>query len=95
MTHSPIHIIFEMVAFLIQTIIATFQGIFQLFGSLLESLGIVASIGGPLGFSLSIFILFVVGYLVGRFLFGGAQKLLFLFIAMIFLIYIMLLGAIV
>ena len=93
MPSSPVSIILEMVTLLIRDILNTFQGIFRLFGSLLESLGIVTAEGGTIGFLASLLILGVVGFFLARFLFGGAFRLILLFVVGIVLAYILILAS--
>lgn len=95
MPESPVSIILQMVNFLIETTIRTFQGIFGLFGSLLESLGVVSEVGGPLGFGVSVVVIGVVGFFIAKILFGAGKKLILLVLIGIILVYILILGSIV
>jgi len=95
MPESPVSIILQMVNFLIETTIRTFQGIFSLFGNLLESLGVVSEVGGPLGFGVSVVVIGVVGFFIAKILFGAGKKLILLVLIGIILVYILILGSIV
>ena len=95
MVDAPLAIVLEMVAVLLESILDSFFRIMALYGSLLESLGIVAEIGGPLGFFLSIGLLALVGFFVARMLFGEAKQFILLFAVGAVLAYLLILGAVV
>lgn len=93
MVDSPLGIILQMITLLIDSIINTFKGIIALFGSLLESLGIVSEVGGPLGFGLSLIIIAAVGFFITKVFLGGGKKLIVLILVGLVLAYILLLSA--
>jgi hypothetical protein len=93
MPESPLSVIFQMVRLLIENTVSTFQGIFGLFGRLLESLGFISSAWGPAGFLVSVAVVGVVGFFIAKLLLGAGKKLIFLFIVGIILAYMLVLSA--
>lgn len=94
MADAPLQIILEMVNTIIASTIMTFERIFALFGSLMESLGVVSSVGGPAGFAVSVLVIGIVGFFLLKFVFGVGKKLILLVIVGIVLMYVILLGAV-
>ncbi|MBI4181752.1 MAG: hypothetical protein HY520_02185 [Candidatus Aenigmarchaeota archaeon] len=95
MADAPLAIVLEMVAVLLESILDSFFRIMALYGSLLESLGLAAEVGGPLGLAVSVAVLGLVGFFVARMAFGEAKKFLLLFVAGAILAYLLILGAVV
>ncbi len=91
---SPLGIILEMLSTLFSSTVSAMGKIFSLFGDLLASLGIVSEVGGPLGFGLSVVIIGAVGFFVAKFLFGGAVKLIILFLVVAVVAYVIILGSV-
>lgn len=92
---SPLSIIANMVAMLVNNTIDTLMAIINMFGDLLASLGFVSEVGGPLGFVVSIIIIAVVGYFVARIVIGSGKKLIIMLIIAIVLIYVLVLSALI
>lgn len=92
---SPLFVIFEMVVLIISNTISTFGGIIGLFGKLAESLGIVSSVGGPIGFVISVIILGTVGFFIAKLFLGGGKKLVILVPLAIIVLFLITLGSIV
>lgn len=92
---STLSVILEMLNLVISNTLETFVGIIGLFGKLLASLGLVAEVGGPLGFGVSLIIIAAISYFIAKIFFGGSKRLLLLIPIAIILSYIILLGTII
>ncbi len=76
---SPIDLILEMISLVIENVINTLVNIFGLFGEFLHSLGFVSG-SGPLPFLISVLILGVVLFFLGKFFIRSLKTVFFLFI---------------
>jgi len=95
MPESPLGIVLQMVAVLVDSIVDTFEKIILLFTKLLVTLGFVSEIGGPIAFVISVVILGLVGFFLARLFFGEGKKLLILIPLGMILLYLLLLGSLV
>jgi len=95
MAESAVGAILELVVFLIETTVSTFQGIIERFGALVESLGVVSSVGGPVAFVVSLVIVGIVGFFLAKILFGAGIKLILLIVVALVLVYVLVLGAVI
>lgn len=77
---SPIDLIIEMILLIINNTINTLLNIIGLFGEFLNSMGIVSGFG-PFPFLLSVLILGVVLFFLGKFFIRSLKTIVLLFIA--------------
>jgi len=89
---SPMEIILEMIMLVFSNTSRTIGSLFSLFGSLLQSLIFISSLG-TLGFVVAALVLGVVLYFLGRFFMGSWKLLAGLFVAGLVVIWILMAGA--
>lgn len=79
MNGSPMGTILEMVQLLISNTIGTLMGVGKLFAQLVNQLGFVSITAGTGGFILSVIILGVVIFFLGKFILSSGKALVILF----------------
>lgn len=89
---SPLVIIIEMIRILIVNAIKTINALIGMFLELLGSLGFVSAIGGLGVFILSVIIIALVVFFLGKFVFNAGKGVILLFIAGIIVALILVLG---
>ncbi len=89
---SPLIIIIEMIKFLIGSGIKAINTLLGMFLNLLGSLGFISAIGGIGVLILSVIIIAVVVFFLGKFVFSAGKGVIFLFIAGIIVVFLLLLG---
>lgn len=94
MADAPLAIVLEMVTTLIEDLFTTLGKIIGLFQNLLASVGIVSSVGGPVGFVIAVAVVAVVGYFIGKMVLGAGARLLILVPIGMVLAFLLVLGAV-
>lgn len=89
---SPLIIIIEMIGVVISNTIRTMWSLFQLFLNLLGSLGFVSVAGGFAGFALSVIIIGLVVFFLGRFVFNAGKGLIILILVGLILVWVFILS---
>jgi hypothetical protein len=89
---SPIEIILEMIMLVFGNTAGTMGSLFSLFGSLLQSLVLISSLG-TLGFLVAAAVLGIVLYFLGRFFLSSWKLLAGLFVAGLLVIWVLMAGA--
>lgn len=93
MPDGPLEIILEMVGVLVESTVNSLIRIINLFGQLLESVGLVAEVGGPLGLLLAVVIVGAVGFFIAKIFLGGGKRLLILLPIGVVVAFLILLGS--
>lgn len=91
---SPLGIIIEMIFTVIGNAIATIVELFRLFLNLIGSLGFVSRIGGFPLFLVSVVIISLVVYFLGKFFFKMGKQIIILFIVGFILVWIIILSVV-
>jgi hypothetical protein len=89
---APLAIILEMVRVVLSNTLGTLTSLFQLFVQLSGSLGLIAGLG-PAGLALAAIVLGGVLFFLGKFFLKSWKIIVILFIAGMFLIWMLTLGA--
>jgi hypothetical protein len=92
MVESPLGLIIEMIFLIIGNAIQTLGSLFGLFLDLLESLGFISRIGGFWTFLISIVIICVVVFFLGKFFLGVGKQIMILLVIGIILVWILILS---
>jgi hypothetical protein len=94
MSQSPLLVIIEMVWFIINNTVNAMLGVFKLFGKLIGSLEFMSAIGGSTGFFLSVVIIAVVVFFLGKFFLKLGKQVIILFVVSMILLWIFILSLI-
>ena len=89
---SPIVIILQMIWLVIENTIGTVLALFGHFYSLTQSLGFVSLMGGAGGFFLSVVVLALAVFFLGKFVLKAGKGIMVLILLVVLLVWIMALG---